>query len=135
VHGQTRATARSGWSAGRGRRRGLAAVDGDIAFGVATKGMEVFSPWGNPDADTQARPCSTCVPAGGPAVPSRARAGAARSGRLLGRKGEEEERIRADGWGQAAIERKEKRKRSLADGLRLRCSWAGWQFIGELGLS
>jgi hypothetical protein len=59
-------------------------------------------------------------------------------GRLLGRKGEEEERIRVDGWGQNTIEKKGKRKRSLADGLRLRCSWAGpavpWGIRTELEL-
>jgi hypothetical protein len=98
-------------------------VDGDIAFGVAVEGIVVFPPWGHPDAGTRARHGSAYVLTGGPVVPSRARTGA-RCGRLLGRKGEEEERIRADGWGQAAIEKKEKRKRSMADGLRLRCSWA-----------
>jgi hypothetical protein len=41
----------------------------------------------------------------------------------LGRKGEEEERINADGWVQVAIERKEKEKGTPTDGLRLGCYW------------
>jgi hypothetical protein len=45
--------------------------------------------------------------------------------RLLGRKGEDEEKDKADGWGQAAIGRM-KRKRVLVTGLR------GW--VGLMGL-
>jgi hypothetical protein len=43
VRGQTRTTACRGWSAGRGRRRGVTAVDGDVTFGVAAEGIGVFS--------------------------------------------------------------------------------------------
>jgi hypothetical protein len=55
------------------------AVDGDVAFGVAAEGIGVFSPWGIPDASSQACPGSSCMPTSDPVVPSHARASAARS--------------------------------------------------------
>jgi hypothetical protein len=44
VRGQTRTMACPGWLAGRVRRRGVTAVDGDVTFGMAAEGIGVFSP-------------------------------------------------------------------------------------------
>jgi hypothetical protein len=117
--------ARPGCSARRGRRRGDTAMGGDVTLGVAVEGHMGLFPWGDPEAGTWASPGSACMSVGGPAFSSHGRAIAARRGRLLGRKEEDEERIKADGWGQVAIERKEKEKGTPAGGLRLGCCWAG----------
>jgi hypothetical protein len=100
--------ARPGWLARRGHRRGVTAVDGDVAFVVAVEGIGVFSPGESPMlAHRRALARRACQPAARPSqrMHTRVRRGAV--GRLLGRKGEEEKDM-ADGWGQSAIERKEK---------------------------
>jgi hypothetical protein len=61
-----------------------------------------------------------CHPVARPSQHTHAQVRRGAVGRLLGRKGEEEEKDKADGWGQAAIGRKEKEERCWMLGCSVR---------------
>jgi tRNA U34 5-methylaminomethyl-2-thiouridine-forming methyltransferase MnmC len=110
------------WWASRGLRRGAVAMDGDSAPGVAAGALGSFSPGKTPMLAHRRGPGSACVPAGGPAVLSPARAGAARReamrcGAALGKKVKKKKEERPTRWSHTSAKERKRKGRRLV-GLR-----------------